>query len=134
MASVRINHGSVQAKEPKRAAENLAALTGGDVQPFHPLEGAWVCFLNRGENWDGQLIEFYPLSTTLSIESGRLEFRQRKSAIGHGTHFNLTVPNSRRALEQICREREITCSWRDWQGLLEVWLEEGLLIECVPND
>jgi len=35
--SAVINHASVYAHEPKRAARLLASLTGGTVEAFHPL-------------------------------------------------------------------------------------------------
>lgn len=131
---MRINHGSVYALDPQRAAAHLAALTGGLARPFHPCEGAWVCFLNgQDEDWDGQLIEFYPRDVTLAAERGKLVFRRGEPVPpGAGTHFNITVPTSRGKLEAICGERGLLCSWRDWQGLVEVWLEADLLMECVP--
>jgi hypothetical protein len=129
----RINHGSVHARAPRAAAEALAELTGGVVAPFHPCDGAWVSFHGPEEDWDGPHIEFYPPSVTLAHDDGKLAFRQTKSAPrGVGTHFNVTVPKTRRELEAICARRGIACSWRDWQALLEVWIEDGVLIECVP--
>jgi hypothetical protein len=134
-SKARINHGSVHAAHPQRAAEHLAELTGGLARPFHPCEGAWVCFLGgEDEDWDGQLIELYPPTVTLAGEGGRLAFREATSTPRTtGTHFNLAVPKTRRQLEAVCKARGLACSWRDWQGLLEVWLEDSLLIECVPE-
>jgi hypothetical protein len=124
----------VHARDPRAAAEALAELTGGVVAPFHPCEGAWVCFLGPEEDWEGPLLEFYPRSVTLAHRGGKLSFRRTKTGPrGVGTHFNVTVPKKRRELEAICARRDITCSWRDWQGLLEVWIEDGVLIECVPE-
>jgi hypothetical protein len=135
MARVKINHGSAYARDPRRAAEHLAALTGGLARPFHPCEGAWVCFLSgKEDDWDGQLLEFYPRNVLLSADGGKLVFRTTKSTPrGAGTHFNLSIPKTRAALEAKCAELGVTSSWRDWQGLLEVWLESDLLIECVPS-
>jgi hypothetical protein len=133
--TAKINHGSVHALDPRRAAEHLAALTGGLGRPFHPCDGAWVCFLSgQDEDWEGQLIEFYPQSITLAAESGHLVFRETKLAPRTtGTHFNVSIARARKDLQRVCAQRGLTCSWRDWQGLLEVWLEEGLLVECVPE-
>ncbi len=128
---MRINHASVYAHDPKRAAEHLAALSGGVVRSFHPCEGAWVCLL-EGDTWSGSLIEFYPRSVTLAHRDGEVRFEAlARPASGGGTHFNLSLPKSRTALEQICRERGLTHGWRDWAGFLDVWLEGELLIECV---
>jgi hypothetical protein len=129
-----LNHGSVYARDPQRAAENVAALTGGLARPFHPCPGAWVCFLSGEDgDWNGQLLEFYARSTLLARDGDKLVFREAKtSPRGAGTHFNLTIPTTRAALESACRKLRLSSSWRAWQGLLEVWLEDDLLIECVP--
>ena len=132
-SGVTINHASVYAREPERAAA-LAALTGGAVAAFHPCDGAWVCFLRGDGDWEGPLIEFYPRSVALGHEEGRIMFRENKSDVtGAGTHFNLTVPVPRAALEARCKQLGVVCAWRDWQELLDVWLEPELLIECVPQ-
>jgi hypothetical protein len=134
--ATKINHGSAHALDPRRAAEHLAALTGGLARPFHPCEGAWVCFLRgEDEDWDGQLIEFYPQDINLATEKGRLVFRKTKIPRNpnRGTHFNVSVPKTRKELENLCAERELVCSWRDWQGLLEVWIDDLLLLEFVPE-
>lgn len=130
--AVTLNHASVQASDPERAARDLAVITGGSVAEFHPVPGAWVCFLNAAD-WDGGLIEFYPRSVALAHRDGAVYFRtQEPGAASGGTHFNLSVPRTREELEALCRERALPHSWRDWQGLLEVWLDGDLMIECVP--
>ncbi len=132
-----INHGSVYARAPELAARNLAALVGGAAQPFHPCDGAWVCFLNGDvEDWESPLIEFYPFDVSLVQREGKLVFSRLKAASAHagaGTHFNLTVPRTRTELERRCRKLGLPFSWRDWQSVLEVWLEQDLLLECVPR-
>lgn len=129
---VRINHSSVYSRNPQKAALDLAALTDGIAKPFHPCEGAWVCFLND-EDWNSELIEFYPTQIKLGQRSGQLEFCDNPQGVnGAGTHFNLFVPKSRIDLEAICENRNLTFSWRDWASFLDVWLEEDLLIECIP--
>jgi len=132
---VVINHGSVYARDPKRAAENLAALTQGMARPFHPCDGAWVCFLGtREEDWEGPLLEFYPRDVRLAQEGARLAFRRADAPPrGAGTHFNLELPATRKRIETACDRLALPHSWRDWQGLVEVWLEDEILIECVPG-
>lgn len=130
---VTLNHGSVQATDPEAAAGHLAALTGGSVVPFHPVDGGFVCLLDGG-GWEGALIEFYPRTTALAHRDGAVFFRaQEATAATGGTHFNLTIPRTREVLEAVCVERALPHSWRDWQGLLEVWLDDDLMIECVPS-
>jgi len=133
---VHIIHSSVYASDPEKAASNVAALVGGVAKPFHPCKGAWVCFLND-EDWKGgEFIEFYPKTVKLSSNSsGNPEFVENpEGASGVGTHFNLSVPNSRENLESICQGRNVTCALRGWGNVLDVWIEETLLIECVFND
>ena len=132
---VRIIHASVYASDPEKAASDVAALIDGIAKPFHPCEGAWVCFLNE-ENWKGgDFIEFYPKSVKLTNKSGNPEFVENPEGVsGVGTHFNLLVPNSRENLEIICKERNLTCALREWGNLLDVWVEENLLIECIYDD
>jgi hypothetical protein len=133
VASVRINHGSLYARDPRGAAEHLAALAGGRVERFHPVEGAFVCLLNG--DWDDALIEFYPRTVTLAHDDGVVTFRRLSPpASGGGSHFNLSIPGSRGDVERACAARGLTYAWRDWAGLLDVWLEDDLLIECVPTD
>ena len=132
--TIHINHASVYAHDPERAARDLAAIVNGTVQPFHPCAGAWVCFLSAGDDWNGAFIEFYPRTVTLAANAGSVEFRELKPpATGAGTHFNLSIPLTRSELESLCDRRKLAHSWRDWQALLEVWLDAELLIECVPT-
>ncbi len=127
---MRINHASVYAHDPKRAAEHLAALAGGVVRSFHPCDGGWACLL-EGE-WNGALIEFYPRTATLAHEGGHVRFEKLDPpARGGGTHFNLSLEKSRAEVEAICGARGLTHAWRDWAGFLDVWLDDELLIECV---
>jgi len=132
---VHIIHSSVYATDPEKAASNVAALIDGIVKPFFPLEGAWVCFLN-GENWDGgEFLEFYPKSMKISNNSGNPEFLKNSEGVsGVGTHFNLSVLKTRADLELICQERNLKCAPRGWGNVLDVWIEENLLIECVFNE
>lgn len=132
MPNVRINHGSLYARDPRSAAAHLAAVTGGRVETFHPIAGAFVCLLNG--DWDEALIEFYPRNVTLAHDNGTVTFRRlSRPASGGGSHFNLSVPRSRAEVERVCAERGLTYAWRDWAALVDVWLEDDLLIECVPT-
>lgn len=130
--TVRLNHASVQVTDPERAARDLAALTGGSVAEFHPVPGGFVCFFN-GADWDGALIELYPRTVALAHRDGAVFFRANDKPGAGGTHFNLSIPRTREELEAICRQRGLPHSWRSWQSLLEVWLDDDVMIECVPD-
>lgn len=53
-------------------------------------------------------------------------------ARGGGGHVNISVDLSRAELEKRCAALGLPCSWREWQSLLEVWLEDDVLIEIIP--
>lgn len=130
---VRIIHSSIYSDDPRKAANNLALIVGGISKPFHPWEGAWVCFLNE-ENWEGDLIEFYPKNVKLQNVNGGLAFEEITEKVeGGGTHFNLSIPKTRRQLESICKHNNFPCKWRSWANLLDIWIEPKILIECVPS-
>jgi hypothetical protein len=127
---VTIEHASVYADHPRRAAEHLAALCGGHVEAFHPLEGAYVCLFEG--DWQGPLLELYPRTARLVSRGGDIGFEELETkASGAGTHFNLKLDRTRAEVEATCRERGLPCTWRAWAGFLDVWVDEGLLIECV---
>lgn len=128
---VSIQHLSAYANDPQRAAEDLAALTGGSAAPFHPLPGAWVCLFDR--SWSGPLLELYPRTAALARgDDGAPVFSTLSApATGAGTHVNLEVGRSRAEVERLCAERGLPCAWRGYGGFLDVWLDDGLLVECV---
>ena len=130
----RLMHSSIYADNPEKAAKDLSKLISGSAKPFHPCEGAWICFLND-EDWQAELIEFYPKSIRLCQQGDEVVFRAAQlSDTGVGTHFNLHIPKSRAQLEKTAHDLNLRCSWRTWAGLLDVWLEQGILIECKPTD
>jgi hypothetical protein len=129
----RILHVSLNARDPGTAARHLAEVVGGVAVPFHPVEGAFVCFLGDKEDWAGPLIELYPRTTTVVLQKGKMAFREIAGGINaSGAHVNIALGKTREQIESTCDRRGIVHHWRDWQGLVEVWLDDGLMIECVP--
>ena len=125
-----IQHASTYADDPKRAAEHLAAICGGTVRRFLPLEGGWVCLFDRGA-----FLELYPRTARLVDLGGDVGFAELPTpATGAGVHFNLRVERTRAEVEAICARRGLRCSPRPGMGFLDVWIEEGLLVECVCTD
>jgi hypothetical protein len=134
----RIGHASVYADDPERAASALAALIGGQVAPFPPHSAGWVCFLSAERTgWQHEFVEFYPRDTQLvriDSVSARPKFAPVEGgrATGAGSHVNLVVPMSASEIEQACALTDRPHGWR-WQGLMDVWLEERLMVELVPG-
>jgi hypothetical protein len=137
-AHPRFGHVSVYADDPQQAASTLAALIGGRVAPFPPHAGGWVCFLSAERaGWQHEFVEFYPRDTQLvRIDSqlARPKFAPVEGgrATGAGSHVNLVVPMSSDEIEVACAKVARPCGWR-WQGLMDVWLEERLMVELVPG-
>jgi len=124
---VTIEHASAYADDPQRAAEHLAALCGGTAAPFHPLPGGWMCMFGGGA-----FLELYPRTARLVSREGDVAFAElQPAATGAGAHFNLKVDRTRAELERICDERGLKHGWRAWAGFLDVWLDDGLLVELV---
>jgi len=132
-----IGHTSVYADDPQSAATMLAGLIGGRASPFPPHAGGWVCFLSASRSeWSYEFIEFYPRDMQLArmpgavrpvfmpVEGGR--------ATGAGSHVNLILPASAAQIEAACAHSGLPHAWR-WSGLMDVWLEERLMVELVPD-
>ena len=131
--NTRLVHSSVYADNPEKAAKHLSALVDGHVKEFHACEGAWVCFLND-EDWESELIEFYPKSIQLHQDENEIVFKKTQlNNVGVGTHFNLHIHKTRAQLEEIASALKLNYSWRLWANLLDIWLERGILLECKPT-
>ena len=46
--------------------------------------------------------------------------------------MNLIVPMTAEAIEVACKQVGLPHGWR-WQRLMDVWLNEGLMVELVPG-
>lgn len=132
-----LQHVSLYADQPQAAASNLAQLLDGRALPFPPHSGAWVCFLTFDQSsWQDQFVEFYPRDTRLSRLDGgtRPQFTpvEGGQATGAGSHLNLVVAMTAQQIEKACTALDKPHGWR-WMGLMDVWLEDNLMIELVPE-
>lgn len=130
---VQIAHVSVYADDPKSAASTLASLIGGEIAPFAPHQGGWVCFLSADRvGWNDEFIEFYPRTTQLALVDGRTHPSfvpvEGGAATGAGAHVNMIVPMSALEIEGACRRAGVPHGWR-WEGLMDVWIEQRLMVE-----
>lgn len=135
-ATARIGHTSLYADDPYTAATTLAELVGGEVVPFPPHEGGYVCFLDsQRTGWGDEFVEFYPRDVELVPMAGltRPQFSPVPGgrSIGAGSHVNIVLDKTPGELEKMCARVDRPSGWR-WAGLMDVWLEPKLMVELVP--
>ena len=132
-----IGHTSVYADNPQIAATIFARLIGSHAAPFPPHAGGRFCFLSASRTpWSNEFIEFYSRDTQpartpsairpmfMSVDGGR--------ATGTGSHVNVVLPASVAQIETACATSGRPHAWR-WKGLMDLWLEERLMVELVPD-
>lgn len=131
-----IHHVSIPAREPRRVAEVLAELMGGQCQPFGPLEGAYMA--TSGDE-HGSMIEVYPDETLLTFEDGDEQVFFEKSTPPRSWPFHvlLSVALDEATVHRI-GQRE---GWRaktfgrgapgqaPFFHVIEFWLENRLMLE-----
>ena len=96
-----IHHVSIPAHAPRRVAEVLAELMGGNCHPFGPLEGA---FMAMSGDSHGTMIEVYPEHATLDIPASddQVVFGENKAPPRTWPfHVLLSVPLEPGAIERI---------------------------------
>ena len=137
-----IHHVSIPARDPRRVAEVLAELMGGQCHPFGPLDGAYMA-LNGDTH--GSMIEVYPERVTLDIppNDDQVVFGENVAPPRSWPfHVLLSVSHEREEIERIgAREgwRAKTFG-RGLQGqtpffhVIEFWLENRLMIEVVSPE
>jgi len=129
-----LKHLSVGVKDPKQAADALAELTGGNVRPFRPVKGAYVCLW---PDWSGQFIEFYPSGTVLVPTDDGADFRKTTNRSEfRSIHINLDTELTGNEVKTIAGRYGFRHVFRPSDGgpLHEVWIENALLIELVTKD
>ena len=131
-----ISHISLYADDPQFVAAALASLIGGHAAPFPPCAGGWVCFLSAARAaWSHEFIEFYPRHAQLARTPGAVRplFMPVEGgpATGAGSHVNLMLPMTAAQIEAACASSGLLHAWR-WNGLMDVWLEDRLMVELVP--
>lgn len=134
-----IHHVSIPARDPRRVAQVLAELMGGQYHAFGPLGGA---FMATSGDAHGSLIEVYPEGATLDIPpgDGQVVFGENPAPPRSWPfHVLLSVPREQEEIERIgTREgwRAKTFG-RGMQGqkpffhVVEFWVENRLMIEVV---
>ncbi len=133
-----IQHVSITANDPERAARILAAMTAGEPRPFRARglsEGAWVCLWDAARN---RLIEFIPCGTTIIPGSDSASFTKTDLPVSYynACHVQLSVDVSLAHIQYIASQHGCRHYFRPASGgpLYEVWLEEQILIEFVSDE
>jgi len=131
-----IHHLSIAARDPKKAADTLAAMLGGKAVPFPPNPGSFFA-LQLDDNGSG--IEVYPAGTHLEPngEVGGSFVKEPKPGPAYGaTHCAVSVPSDIGKVEQIARD----AGWHSYRcnrgpfHVLEIWVENETMIEILPPD
>lgn len=125
-------HVSVEADDPRKVAEALAEIMGGEAFPFPPVGvGSWVAL--AGDQF-GSMIEVYARGTQLHEgESGAVGVREaphRHTA----THFAMGTKLTTEQVLAITQRQGWTakyCRRVDRFGLLEIWIDGCLMIEVL---
>ena len=129
-----IHHLSIAARDPKRAAETLAELMGGQAVPFPPNPGSFFA-LQLDDNGSG--VEVYPAGTELEPNGTTGGSFVKRPERGYGsTHFALSVKTDAKTVEAIAERAGWQCFHcnRGPFHVIEVWVENRTMVEILPPD
>jgi hypothetical protein len=135
--SEMIFHASIDAAEPLRVAEFLAALWDGTVAPFPPIaRGSWIVMAGDDR---GSAIEIYPLGTELVEVPGDADAGSvnRPGMHGSATHLAIATDMTREAVIALAGADGWTAKYRSRGGLfgvIEVWVEDRVMIEVLTPE
>jgi hypothetical protein len=130
-----IFHLSIEADDPKRTAEVLAALWGGKALPFPPGgPDSWMAF-SRAD--DGTMIEVYPRGTAL-IETDADAVTVAVPKRRHGaTHFAISTVLPAEDVFMIAAEEGWStkyCKRGGKFGVIEIWIDGCQMIEVLTAE
>lgn len=129
-------HLSLDAHHPRRAAEVVAELWGGEAMPFPAVyPGSWMALAGDER---GTMIEFYPAGVQLTPgeneEDGAFGLMMPRTPTGSATHFAIATQLSAAEVRGIA-EREgwlcRTCMRGGRFGVIELWIENRMLVELL---
>lgn len=131
-----IFHVSIESEQPRRIAEIIAELWGGQAMPLDRLvDGSWIAF---GED-PASSMEVFPQGTDITEAEGDQAWvgPLRSGSRPTATHVALGTKKSREEVFAIA-ERE---GWRakfamrgDRFGVIEMWITDHLMIEWLTAE
>ena len=133
-----IHHFSFAAKEPKRVAEAIAALWGGEAFPFPPVaKGSWVAIAGDAR---GTTIEVYPAGTELQPVEGDADATaviQPEPQRFVATHAAIASPLTADDIYAMARALGWEAKYRKRGGIfgvIEFWVENSFLLEVMTPE
>jgi hypothetical protein len=127
-------HLSVEADDPRKTAEALAELWGGEAFPFPPVGiGSWVAI---ADDEFGSLIEVYARGTEIHEGSDGgfgVQGPQRRNG---ATHFAMSTKLSTEQVMALAARHGWSakyCRRSDLFGLIEVWIDGCLMVEVLTE-
>jgi len=128
-------HASFPARDPKRAAEAVARLWGGQSFPFPVFEGSYIAL--EGDKF-GSAIEFCPAGQVLVPGRDEAEAEVQRPAEPSETHLAISTKLDEAAVHALAEENGWmvrTC----WRGetlfrVIEVWVDNTFLIEVLTPE
>ena len=132
-----IFHASIAADEPARVANVIADIWQGEAFRFPPWPGAYVAMAGDDR---GSTLEVYPREHTIAPGEGdAMAQPQIEETPLRLSCFHLAITTERSPQEIMAigaREgwRTVRCSRGGFFDIIELWLENGLLVEVLTGE
>lgn len=128
-------HASFPARDPRRAAEAVARLWGGEAFPFPVFEGSYIVI--EGDEF-GSAIEFCPAGQVLVPGAGEAEAELQRPAGPSETHLAISTRLSEEAVHALATENgwQVRTCWRGGNvfRVIEMWIDNTFLIEVLTEE
>ncbi len=130
-----IHHISFAAADPRRAAEAIAELWGGEALPFPPVsKGSWMAIAGDAR---GTTIEVYPAGTVLEPAEGDADAVGVTGPDASGrtaTHAAIATALTSDEVFALAARHGWLAKFRkraDIFGVIEVWVENAFMLEVL---
>jgi len=130
-------HVSIEVDDPRRAAEVVAELFGGEAQPFPPVTpGSWVALAGDER---GTTIEFYPRGTEIHEVPGDHDATGLRVAPrrNNATHFAMATKLGQDEVLAIAKREGWPAKYRKRGGVfgvIEIFIDGCQMIEVLTEE